>query len=81
MFLNASGEGQMMVRWSGEVQVRLKFQKYLAWIFTWNLDPGLYYRAPLDLIEKERKPQTSEHICISKSIFNHVIFSWLTIVK
>ena len=26
--MDGSGEGQMMVRWSGKVQVRVKYQKY-----------------------------------------------------
>ena len=28
MVIDGSGEGQMMVRWSGEVQMRVKTQKY-----------------------------------------------------
>ena len=33
--MDGSGESQMMVRWSGEVQVRVKFPKY------YELDIGL----------------------------------------
>ena len=44
--MDGSGDGQMMVRWSGEVQMRVKSQKYF------ELDIAMYWWTYDDILEK-----------------------------